>query len=83
MFSSLRNAILEPSKRVLSAENLELVRKWVNYCIEHHPECGNRALASVFLDQAEIIRWRVRLRKELRLGKSPPRRRSVRFRGEK
>ncbi|PVH73624.1 hypothetical protein DL98DRAFT_594892 [Cadophora sp. DSE1049] len=46
---------MESLEPVLNDENLTLIRKWINYCLDHHPECGNRELASVFPDQAEIM----------------------------
>ncbi|KAH7348917.1 heterokaryon incompatibility protein-domain-containing protein [Rhexocercosporidium sp. MPI-PUGE-AT-0058] len=40
---------------VLNDERKQLVRQWMDHCIDHHPECGNREVASVFPDSAEIL----------------------------
>ncbi|KAH7416685.1 heterokaryon incompatibility protein-domain-containing protein [Cadophora sp. MPI-SDFR-AT-0126] len=54
LFSLRRDAKKGSLDPVLDDENLELVWKWINYCINRHPECRNRELASVFPDQVEI-----------------------------
>ncbi|KAL5322231.1 hypothetical protein ACEPPN_010203 [Leptodophora sp. 'Broadleaf-Isolate-01'] len=58
---------MSPLAPVLIYSSIQLVRVWIDHCINHHEECGKRELASVFPDSAEILLIDV---KELRLVKT-------------